>query len=87
MSEYTPKELFQSILEYAAIDSDELNIAHKALSLIHSTARIGLSNRSHEAEALDAIHALVDGQEWSPDTLDAIAEALREAGYTISEPS
>lgn len=36
-------------------------------------------------EALDQIHALMNGTQWSADTLDAIAEILREAGYTIDE--
>lgn len=38
------------------------------------------------ARTLDRIHALLDGQQWSPDTLDAIARLLRSAGYEIREP-
>jgi hypothetical protein len=34
---------------------------------------------------LDAITETLDGQEWSSDTLDAIATILREAGYPIRD--
>lgn len=32
------------------------------------------------------IHALMDGTEWSADTLDEIAAILREYGLVIREP-
>lgn len=32
------------------------------------------------------IHQEMDGAEWSPDTLDVIADALRGAGLDIMEP-
>lgn len=38
-----------------------------------------------EADALHAIVDLLDGVEWTPDTLDRIAEILRAAGYTIRD--
>jgi hypothetical protein len=34
---------------------------------------------------LDGIVAALDGQEWSPDTLDEIARLLEKAGYEIRE--
>ena len=46
------------------------------------------SRQEREAgQTLQAIHANMDGKEWSPDTLDAIAEILRGAGFTIREPA
>jgi len=51
--------------------------------------------RSYEAEKaeiaklrenLDAIHGVVSGKVWSPDTLDQIADILVGAGYTIAPP-
>ena len=36
---------------------------------------------------LHAIHALMDGREWSADTLQAIAETLTSAGFRIREPN
>jgi hypothetical protein len=32
------------------------------------------------------IHQLMDGEEWSPDTLDSIAMFMREAGFELLEP-
>ena len=34
-----------------------------------------------ESEAIAQIHSVLDEEEWSPDTLDAIAEVMRLAGY------
>jgi hypothetical protein len=34
-------------------------------------------------KAIGRIHALLDGQEWSPDTLDSVAEIIVEAGLEI----
>lgn len=36
--------------------------------------------------ALDAIHAELDGKEWSSDTANNIADIMRAAGYVIGEP-
>lgn len=36
-----------------------------------------------EADALNAIATLMDGTQWDADTLEAIAEVLEEAGYTL----
>jgi hypothetical protein len=36
--------------------------------------------------ALNLIHAELSGVMWSPDTLDAIAQILVDAGYTIDAP-
>ena len=37
-------------------------------------------------QALERIAALMDGTEWSADTLDAIAETMRDAGFKIGQP-
>lgn len=34
---------------------------------------------------LDAIHAELDGTEWTPETLEAIASHLRAAGYVVRD--
>lgn len=36
--------------------------------------------------ALDAIASRMNGQEWDADTLEHIAETLRQAGYKLGEP-
>ncbi len=36
-----------------------------------------------KTQALKAIYGLLDGTEWSADTLEAIAAVLAEAGYTL----
>lgn len=37
--------------------------------------------------ALLAIHELMDGKEWSPDTLQSIAEVLEGVGLPLKDPS
>src|SRR5439155_15080322 len=39
----------------------------------------------NDHEALLAIQELMDGVEWSPDTLDEIASVMRRAGYRIRD--
>ena len=39
-----------------------------------------------DTTALDAIAAIMSGTEWSADTLDAIAEVLKEAGRPLAGP-
>lgn len=44
-------------------------------------------DRPHEmVRTLDAIHEVLDGRYWSPDTLERIADLLRGAGYRIRSP-
>ena len=38
---------------------------------------------NRDIEALNAIHQLLDGKEWDTDTLDQIAEVLRETGREV----
>ena len=38
-----------------------------------------------EVQLLQAIQDELDGKEWSAETLDAIAEYMRMAGYTIRD--
>jgi|GEM_PF-6762732 len=44
-----------------------------------------LNERHANAEALDLITNLMDRKEWSPDTLDAIAEVVRTTGREIRD--
>lgn len=37
------------------------------------------------SDALLAIQELMDGVEWTPDTLDQIADILRDAGYRVRD--
>ena len=39
-----------------------------------------------DLEALNDIHSLLDGTEWGSDTLEQIADILRETGREIREP-
>ena len=36
-------------------------------------------------DAMLAIQELLDGVEWTPDTLEQIAEIMENAGYTIRD--
>lgn len=40
----------------------------------------------NNADALDAIHRLMDGREWNADTLASIAAILNAAGYALRDP-
>jgi hypothetical protein len=42
-------------------------------------------SEKQDRATLRAIVALLDRPQWGPDTLDAIAEALRAAGYRIRD--
>jgi hypothetical protein len=37
-----------------------------------------------DSVAIERIHALLDSDEWSPDTLDAIADIIRATGRDIN---
>jgi hypothetical protein len=39
-----------------------------------------------DLDALKDIHQLLDGKEWGSDTLEQIAEVIRETGREIREP-
>lgn len=41
----------------------------------------------YENGALDQIAALLDGVEWTPDTLDAIATIIVATGREVRDPS
>lgn len=41
----------------------------------------------NNADALDMIQRELSGREWSSDTLDAIADIMRAAGYEIADVS
>ena len=45
------------------------------------------TEQPHElVRTLDAIHKVLDGTYWSPETLEQIADLLRGAGYQIRSP-
>lgn len=39
----------------------------------------------NQSDALDAIQQIMSAERWSPETLEAIAEVMREAGYNIDD--
>ena len=39
-----------------------------------------------DSAAMTAIAELMDGEQWSPDTLEVIAQVIRATGRTIAEP-
>jgi hypothetical protein len=39
-----------------------------------------------DRDAIDAIHEVLDGTEWSIDMLDTIADVIRLTGRTLREP-
>lgn len=39
------------------------------------------------ANAIDAIHEILDGEEWSADTAPAIAEVILSLGFKIADPN
>lgn len=41
---------------------------------------------SRDRATLERIHCLLNGADWSPDTLDAIARVLVNDGWTVLEP-
>ena len=45
-----------------------------------------LTSAGHLVDAALAIHCELNGKEWSPDTLDRIADHLRDAGLKLAEP-
>lgn len=42
---------------------------------------------ARDTDAMDQIHAAMSGVEWSPDTLDAIAEIVTLSGREIIDPT
>lgn len=45
-----------------------------------------LARMALDSGALVRIHRLLDGRQWSADTLDAIADVVRSTGRVIREP-
>lgn len=48
--------------------------------------RIKQDEIQRDIDALNAIHTLLDGTEWGSDTLEDVAEIVRETGREIHEP-
>lgn len=42
--------------------------------------------RLSDTNALDAIHALLDGEQWHAGTIETVAEIVARTGRTIAEP-
>ena len=40
-----------------------------------------------DKQAIEAIHAILDGTEWEPQTLDDIAEVVLATGREIRDPN
>ncbi len=67
-----------------------------AISRLRAEAEQGSDAALREADerradlnesALNAIHALLDGREWSPDSREVIAEILRAIGLRVRDVS
>lgn len=43
-------------------------------------------HRCESSEALAAIAQLLDGNEWDSDTVNAVADVIRSAGFHICDP-
>jgi len=73
----------EAVREYHATDSDDWvpsgNEGEGIVRLSEGPAVIT------DTEALDLIHARMSGQEWNPETLDAIALILTETGRVIAD--
>ena len=48
--------------------------------------RAAIADVKRDLDALDDIHHILDGTEWGSDTLEQIAEIIRETGRKIREP-
>ena len=68
--------------------SKEMRAAHvfRHLVVMKTFARELRGQGTTDSEALGEIQKAMTGQEWSPDTLDAIAEILDRAGRRIESP-
>lgn len=71
---------------------------HRALQALDSARAVfygiprwhqpdGEAPKMSDSDLVAAIHALMDDEEWSADTTQAIAELLHANGYPISEPA
>jgi hypothetical protein len=58
----------------------------RGLWLANEKRKAARAEIQRDLEALKDIHALLDGKEWGTDTLEQIAEILRETGREIREP-
>lgn len=58
----------------------------RGLWLANEEKRAKLEDVKRDIQALNDIHALLDGTEWSNETLEQIAEILRESGREVREP-
>jgi hypothetical protein len=49
----------------------------------------GKDHGAKHKKSLDRIHAILDveGEEWDSETIELVAEVIREAGYVIHDPN
>jgi hypothetical protein len=75
----------------SALDHGRYNTANRKLAQFHATQgptiaeTIERTRNDSDHNALLAIQELLDGVEWTPDTLDNIAEILTRAGYRVRD--
>lgn len=58
----------------------------RGLWLANEKRKAKAADIKRDLEALNDIHVLLDGKEWGSDTLEQIAEVIRETGREIREP-
>jgi hypothetical protein len=58
----------------------------RGLWLANEERKAKAADIKRDIEALEDIHQLLDGKEWGSDTLEQIAEVIRETGREIREP-
>jgi hypothetical protein len=56
-----------------------------AKRVVRTPRRRDRESQDRESVTLQAIVVLLDRKQWGPDTLDAIADVLRAAGYRIRD--
>ncbi len=64
--------------------TDQVGVTQSVVDAIEVWAALRI--KADSPEELCKIHALLDGREWSPTTLDQIADLLRGMGFVIKEP-
>ena len=60
-------------------------LANKFKMLAKKKVTVAVESKPSIRQTLDAVVQQLDRKEWSPDTLDSIAELLRAGGFKIRE--
>ena len=53
--------------------------------IVAEKRRAKIAEQQRDLEALNDIHELLDGKEWDSDTLNNIAEIIRETGREVRD--